>query len=93
MYGRRLLTALLFAIGIGWLGVPHGAEAKAPRPSCSSVFIESLQEYRTACSNGAYYRTYYRPIFKDWEMQQMFPSGPRNPPPLYRQPRPNIRQR
>jgi hypothetical protein len=92
MSSRRVI-ALLFAIGIGWLGVPHGAEAKAPRPSCSSVFIESLQEYRTVCSNGAYYRTYYRPLFKDWEMQQMFPSGPQKSPPLYRQPRPNIRQR
>jgi hypothetical protein len=87
------MIGLLFAIGIGWLCVPRGAEATARTPSCSSVFIESLQEYRTVCSNGTYYRTYYRPTFKDWEMQQMFPSGPRKPPPLHRQPRPNVRQR
>ena len=78
---------------IGWLGVPGGAEATAPATSCSSVFIESLQEYRTVCSNGAYYTTRYRPTFRDWEMQKMFPSGPQKPPPLYRQLRPNVRQR
>jgi hypothetical protein len=87
------LRGLLFAISVGWLGAPSGAEATAPAASCASVFIQSLQEYRTVCSNGAYYTTRYRPIFKDWEMQQMFPSGPQKPPPLYRQPRPNIRQR
>ena len=86
----RLIGLLLV---IGWLGVPRGAEATAPATSCSSVFIESLQEYRTVCSNGAYYTTRYRPIFRDWEMQQMFPSGPQKPPPLYWQPRPNVRQR
>jgi hypothetical protein len=87
---KRLIGVLLV---IGWLGVPHGTEATAPAASCTSVFIQSLQEYRTVCSNGAYYTTRYRPIFRDWEMQQMFPSGPQKPPPLHRQPRPNIRQR
>ena len=86
------LLGLLLIIGLGWLGVLNGAEAKAPAVSCSSVFIQSLQEYRTVCSNGAYYTTRYRPISSDWEMQQRFPSGPQKPPPLYRQPRPNIRQ-
>jgi hypothetical protein len=92
MSSRRLL-GLLFAISIGWLGTPSGVEATAPAGSCASIFIQSLQEYRTVCSNGAYYTTRYRPIFRDWEMQQLFPSGPQKPPPLYRQPRPNIRQR
>jgi hypothetical protein len=92
MSGTRLI-GLLVAISLGGLGIPSGAEATAPAVSCSSVFVEALQEYRTVCSNGAYYTTRYRPIFKDWEMQQMFPSGPQKPPPLYRQPRPNIRQR
>jgi hypothetical protein len=87
----RRLIGLLFLVG--WLGITLGAEAKAPAVSCSSVFIESLQEYRTTCSNGTYHATRYRPIFRDWEMQQMFPSGPPKPPPLYWQPRPNIRQR
>jgi hypothetical protein len=86
----RLTGLLLLA---GWLGVPLGAGAKAPAVSCSSVFIQSLQEYRTICSNSAYYTTRYRPIFRDWEMQQRFPSGPHKPPPLHRQPRPNVRQR
>ena len=90
---RARLIGLLLIIGIGWLGTLSGAEATAPAASCASVFIQSLQEYRTVCSNGAYYTTRYRPIFRDWEMQQMFPSGPQKPPPLYRQPRPNIRQR
>src|SRR5919197_3507749 len=81
MRRRRVIGLLLV---IGWLGLPLGAEATRPAPSCSSVFIESLQEYRTVCSNGAYYRTYSRQIFKDWEMQQMYPSGPHKPPPLYR---------
>ena len=85
------LLGLLFVIG--WFGVSLSAEATAPAVSCSSVFIESLQEYRTVCSNGAYSATRYRPIFRDWEMQQMFPSGPQHPPPLYRQPPPNVRQR
>ena len=87
----RQLTGLVFLVG--WLALPLGAGAKAPAVSCSSVFIQSLQEYRTVCSNGAYYATRYRPIFRDWEMQQMLPSGPQKPPPLYRQPRPNVRQR
>ena len=92
MHSARLI-GLLLIIGAGWLGTLSGAEATAPAASCASVFIQSLQEYRTVCSNGAYYTTRYRPIFRDWEMQQMFPSGPQKPPPLYRQPRPNIRQR
>jgi hypothetical protein len=86
----RLIGLLLL---IGWLSVPFGVWAKAPDVSCSSVFIQSLREYRTVCSNGRYYTTRYRPIFRDWEMQQTFPSGPPKPPPLHRQPRPNIRQR
>jgi hypothetical protein len=32
---------------IGWFGVSLSAEATAPAVSCSSVFIESLQEYRS----------------------------------------------
>jgi hypothetical protein len=84
---------LIFAVSIGWLAALGPAKASAPVPSCASVFIQSLHEYRTVCSNGAYYTTRYRPIFRDWEMQQMFPSGPQKPPPLYWQPRPNIRQR
>ena len=92
MHSGRLI-GLLLIIGTGWLGAPSGAEARASATSCTSVFIQSLQEYRTVCSNGAYYTTRYRPIFRDWEMQQMFPSGPQKPPPLYRQPRPNLRQR
>jgi hypothetical protein len=90
---RARLIGLLVIIGSGWLGALSSAEVVAPAASCASVFIQSLQEYRTVCSNGAYYTTRYRPIFRDWEMQQMFPSGPQKPPPLYRQPRPNIRQR
>jgi hypothetical protein len=90
------LIGLLLIISTGWLGVlslQHGAEAMPPAPSCTSVLIQSLQEYRTICSNGAYYTTRYRPIFRDWEMQQLFPSAPKKPPPLYRQPQPNVRQR
>jgi hypothetical protein len=95
-YGRvtimsigRLAGLLLLIV---WLGAPLSAETTAPAVSCSSVFVESLQEYRTTCSNGNYYTTRYRPRFRDWEMRQMFPSGPRQPIPLYRQPRPGARQ-
>lgn len=49
--------------------------------SCSAVFLGSLQEYWTACSNGASYRTRSRPLFKDWEMHQMFPAEPQKPLP------------
>jgi hypothetical protein len=87
----RQLTGLVFLVGC--LALPLGAGAKAPAVSCSSVFIQSLQEYRTVCSNGAYYATRQRPALRDWEMQQKFPSGPRKPPPLYRQPQPNIHLR
>jgi hypothetical protein len=85
------LTGLLLLVG--WLGVALHAGAAPPAVSCSSAFVTSLQEYRTVCSNGAYYTTRYRPIFKDWEMHQVFPSGARKPPPLHRQPRPGARQR
>jgi hypothetical protein len=84
------LTGLLLLVV--WLGVPLRAGTTVPVVSCSSVFIESLQEYRTTCSNGSYYTTWYRPLFKDWETRQMFPSGPRKPIPLYQQPRPGARQ-
>jgi hypothetical protein len=84
------LTGLLLLVV--WLGVPLSAELKAPAVSCSSVFIESLQEYRTICSNGNYYTTRYRAPFRDWETHQLLPSGPRQPIPLYRQPRPGARQ-
>ena len=92
MHSGRLI-GLLLIIGTAWLGAMRGAEATAPATSCASVFIQSLQEYRTVCSNGAYYTSRYRPIFRDWEMQQMFPSGPQKPPPLYRLPQPNMRWR
>jgi hypothetical protein len=92
MHRVRLLGLLLFT-GLGWLGSLSAAEAAAPTASCVSVFVQSLQEYRTVFSNGTYYATRYRPIFRDWEMQQLFPSGPKRPPPLYWQPRPNLRQR
>jgi hypothetical protein len=78
---------------IGWLGMALTAGATTPARSCSSVFVEALQEYRTVCSNGAYYTTRYNPLLRDWEMRQTFPSGPQKPPPLFWQPRPNIRQR
>ena len=84
------LTGLLLLIA--WLGIPLSAGARAPTVSCSSVFIKSLQEYRTVCSNGAYYTTRYRPPYKDWETRQVAPSGPRQPLPLHRQPRPGARQ-
>jgi hypothetical protein len=84
------LTGLLLLVA--WLGVPFGAGATGPAVSCSSVFIQSLQEYRTTCSNGTYYTTRYRPLFKDWETRQLLPSGPRKPLPLYRQPQPSARQ-
>jgi hypothetical protein len=87
---RRLIGLLLL---VGWLFVPLSAGARAPAVSCSSVFIQALQEYRTACSDGRYYTTRYRPPFRDWETHQMFPSGPRKPPPLHRQPRPGAYQR
>ena len=86
----RLTGLLLF---VGWVSVPFSARARAPAVTCSSVFIESLQEYRTSCSNGTYYTTRYHPIFKDWETYQTFPSGPRKPLPLHRQPRPGTRER
>jgi hypothetical protein len=86
----RLIGLLLF---VGWLGVPFSAGAKAPAVSCSSVFIESLGEYRTTCSNGTYYTTRYQPSFRQWETYQTFPSGPRKPLPLYRQPLPGAQQR
>jgi hypothetical protein len=82
-----------FLVCVAWFGMPLSAGARAPAVTCSSVFIASLQEYRTACSNGSYYTTRYRPIFKDWETHQAFPSGPRKPLPLYRQPRPGAHQR
>jgi hypothetical protein len=85
------VTGLLLCVA--WFSMPLSAGARAPAVTCSSVFIGSLQEYRTSCSNGTYYTTRYRPIFKDWETQQTFPSGPRKPLPLYRQPRPGARQR
>jgi hypothetical protein len=98
---REIGRATVMSIGrwigllllVGWLGVPLSVGARAPAVTCSSVFIESLQEYRTSCSNGTYYTTRYRPIFRDWETHQMFPSGPRKPLPLYRQPRPGTHQR
>ena len=86
----RLAGLLLL---LGWLGVPLSVGATAPAGSCTSVFIESLQEYRTVCSNGAYYRTRYRPHITQWETHQVFPSGPRKPLPLHRQPRPGAQQR
>jgi hypothetical protein len=91
MNGARRLTGFLLLLG--WLFVPLSAGARAPAVSCSSVFIEALQEYRTACSDGRYYTTRYRSPFRDWETHQMFPSGPRKPPPLHRQPRSGAYQR
>jgi hypothetical protein len=85
------LTGLLLLIG--WVGVAFGSGTKAPAVSCSSVFIEALGEYRTVCSNGTYYTTRYRPAFRQWETDQTFPSGPRKPLPLHRQPRPGAQQR
>jgi hypothetical protein len=77
---------------VTWLGVPLSIGATEPAVSCASVFIQSLQEYRTTCSNGTYYTTRYRPWFKAWETRQLLPSGPRQPLPLYRQPQPRARQ-
>jgi hypothetical protein len=86
----RLTGVLLL---IGWLSVPLRAEAAPSVPSCSSVFNESVQEYRTVCSNGTYYTTRYRPSFRDWESHQLFPSGPRKSVPIHRQPQPRTIQR
>jgi hypothetical protein len=85
----RLTGVLLL---VTWLGVPLHVGATAPAVSCASVFIQSLQEYRTTGSHGAYYTTRYRPWFKAWETRQLFPSGPRQPLPLHRQPQPGTRQ-
>jgi hypothetical protein len=85
----RLTGVLLL---VTWLGVALSAWTKEPAVSCASVYITSLQEYRTTCSHGTYYATRYRPWFKAWETRQQFPSGPRQPLPLSRQPRPGARQ-
>ncbi|HSF29195.1 MAG TPA: hypothetical protein VLK82_01790 [Candidatus Tectomicrobia bacterium] len=87
---KQLFGLLLM---VGWLCVPISAGARNAAVSCSSVFIQSLQEYRTVCSDGRYYATRYRPPFRDWETHQMSPSAPRKPPPLHRQPRPGAYQR
>jgi hypothetical protein len=85
----RLTGVLLL---VTWLSVPLSAWAKEPAVSCASVFIQSLQEYRTTCSHGTDNTTRYRPCFKGWETRQLLPSGPRQPLPLYRQPHPSARQ-
>jgi hypothetical protein len=87
---ERLVGILLVIVG---LGIAPTAQGLAPAVSCSSVFIESLQEYRTVCSNGAYYTTRYRPFLKQWETDQLFPSGPSKALPLHRYPRPGAQQR
>jgi hypothetical protein len=77
---------------VTWLGVLFSIGATEPAMSCSSVFIQSQQGYRTSCSNGTYYTTRYRQWFKAWETRQLLPSGPRHPLPLSRQPHPGARQ-
>jgi hypothetical protein len=91
MMRPKQLTGLF--VLVVWLAVPLCVGATKPAVTCSSVFIQTLQEYRTVCSDGRYYTTRYRAPFRDWETHQMFPSGPRKPPPLHRQPRPGAYQR